>query len=171
MAETKTRASKGSPKSTTRTRGSSSKSRSPAKKSNSRAKSKSGPKSSSNSGRAQSALEAVEHTAKEAGSTVGRAASKAKLPLVASGAAVAGAVGGLAVGARQARRHRGWAMRRPQVKVRSRDLASAAKDVGSLGAQMGRLASELQQAREANGKHRSPVEVVLQGLTARRSRD
>lgn len=61
--------------------------------------------------------------------------------------------------------------RRPQVKVNSHDLARAAKEVGSFGAQMGRLASELQQAREAagNGKHRSPVEVVLQGLTARRS--
>jgi len=99
-------------------------------------------------------------------------ASKAKMPLVAGGAALAGAAGGLALGARQARRHKviGMMPRRPQVKVRSRDVAKAAKEVGSFGAQVGHLASELQQAREANGnkKHRSPVEVVLQGLTARR---
>ena len=60
--------------------------------------------------------------------------------------------------------------RRPQVKVKSSDLARAAREVGSFGAQMGRLASELQQTREtANGsRHRSPVEVVLDGLTSRR---
>jgi hypothetical protein len=98
--------------------------------------------------------------------------SKAKMPLVAGGAALAGAAGGLALGARQARRHKvmGMMPRRPQVKVRSRDVAKAAKEVGSFGAQVGHLASELQHAREANGnkRHRSPVEVVLQGLTARR---
>jgi hypothetical protein len=63
--------------------------------------------------------------------------------------------------------------RRPQIKVDSHDLAKAAKEVGSFGRQVGHLASELQRAREtANGshKHRSPVEVVLDGLTHRRSR-
>jgi hypothetical protein len=100
-------------------------------------------------------------------------ASKAKMPLVAGGAALAGAAGGLAIGARQARRHKvmGMVPRRPQVKVKSRDIRKAAKEVGSFGAQVGHLASELQQARESNGgRHRSPVEVVLEGLTARRSR-
>lgn len=115
----------------------------------------------------------VQPVAKDAGHMVGGAVSKAKVPLVAGGAALAGAAGGMLLGARQARRH-GMAAkalsRRPLVKVRSRDLASAAKEVGSFGAQVGRLASELQQAREAgNGSHRSPVEVVLDGLTARRS--
>jgi hypothetical protein len=105
----------------------------------------------------------VEETAKDAGQTVADAASKAKVPLLAGGAALAGAAGGLALGSRQAGR--------PQMKVTSRDLAKAAKEVGSFGVQMGRLASELQHAREAaDGRHRSPVEVVLEGLTARRSR-
>lgn len=102
----------------------------------------------------------------------GRAASRAKVPLVASGAALMGAAGGLAVGARS-RRAKGIAraiQRRPQVKVKSRDLKHAAKEVGNFSAQMGRLASELQSTREKNGKNRSPVEVVLEGLTARRSR-
>ena len=58
---------------------------------------------------------------------------------------------------------------RPRVKVKSRDLAKAAKDIGEFGSQVGRLASELQKNREeSNGKKRSPVEVVLQGLTSRK---
>jgi hypothetical protein len=120
------------------------------------------------------AAETTKRKAQESGNTVGKAASKAKTPLVAGGAAVLGAAGGLALGARQARRRRGISVtvpRRPQVKVKSRDIAKAAKEVGSFGTQMGRLASEIQQTREAaNGEHRSPVEVVLDGLTSRRSR-
>lgn len=143
-----------------------------ASRANGRAKSKSS--SSNGSGRIDTAVHAVEETAKGAGHSIGSAASKAKVPLLAGGAALAGAAGGIALGARQSRRHGGGPLtmpRRPQVKVKSQDLAKAAKEVGSFGAQMGRLASELQQAREASnsGKHRSPVEVVLDGLTARRS--
>jgi hypothetical protein len=60
--------------------------------------------------------------------------------------------------------------RRPMMKVKSSDLKHAAKEVGNFGTQVGRLANELQSAREENGKQRSPIEVVLDGLTARRSR-
>jgi len=132
-------------------------------------------KSKSNNGaaRVDSAKRAVEHTAKDAGNAVGRAANKAKVPLVAGGAALAGAAGGLALGMRQQRRHRRPLVGRPQVKVRSRDLAKAAKEVGTFGAEVGHLASELRRNREGangGGRHRSPVEVVLEGLTARRSR-
>ena len=167
MAQTKTRSSTGGSQKTKAKSKPKSRSRPKAKSSSKNAS------SGSNGSRAKSALESVEHTAKDAGNTVGKAASKAKLPLVAGGAALAGAVGGMAVGAHQARRHKvlaGAMARRPMVKVSSRDLAGAAKQVGTFGAQMGRLASELQQAREANGKQRSPVEVVLDGLTARRAK-
>jgi hypothetical protein len=60
--------------------------------------------------------------------------------------------------------------RKPLVKVDSRDLAKAAKDVGEFGMQLGQLASELRRTREEAGvaKRRSPIEVVLQGLTTRR---
>jgi hypothetical protein len=93
----------------------------------------------------------------KARSAVGAAAGKAKVPLIAGGAALAGVAGGAALGARQARRH-------PHA------FAKAAKGVGALGIQAGHLASELQRNREAtNGQHRSPLEVVLEGLTARRS--
>jgi hypothetical protein len=119
----------------------------------------------------------------EAGRTMGRAADKAKTPLIAGGAAaVAGMAGGMALGMRQSRRSKLSRMRmpraprmprmprRPRVKVKSSDLASAAKDMGTLGAQMGQLASELRKNREEadRSKRRSPIEVVLQGLTSRR---
>ena len=119
--------------------------------------------------------ETVGHTAKDAGKTVGKAASKAKTPLLAGGAALAGAAGGMAIGAmrRHSHPHKVLGVKMPQpkrVKVRSRDVARAAKEVGSFGQQVGELAIELRHAREesGNGKHRSPVEVVLDGLTARR---
>jgi translation initiation factor 1 (eIF-1/SUI1) len=55
------------------------------------------------------------------------------------------------------------------VKIDSHDLAKAAKEVGRFGVDVGQLASELRKNREAAGgaKRRSPVEVVLQGLTNR----
>jgi hypothetical protein len=129
--------------------------------------------------RVDSARHAVEEKAKDAGQAVASTASKAKVPLLAGGAALAGAAGGLALGARQAHRKkgRGMGIHRPHLsrphlkKMNSKDFARAAKEVGAFGAQMGHLASELQRTREqANGaRRRSPVEVVLEGLTARRS--
>jgi hypothetical protein len=100
-------------------------------------------------------------------------ASKAKLPLVAGGAALAGAAGGIALAATKQARKSGVAKalaRRPKVKIKAGDMAKAAKEVGNFSAQMGELTMELRRARESgNGKkHRSPIEVVLQGLTARR---
>jgi hypothetical protein len=103
--------------------------------------------------------DAVSNAAEKASGAVGTAAKRATVPLVAGGAALVGAAGGMALGARHSRRH-------------GNGFAKAAKGAGYVGAQVGRLASEIHQAREAgNGKHRSPVEVVLEGLTARRSRD
>ena len=89
-------------------------------------------------------------------------AAKARVPLLAGGAALAGALGGFALS--QA------AGKRPKFKLRSRDLASAAKDIGAFGEQIGKLAIEMRERREASAtdRHRSPIEVVLQGLTARR---
>jgi len=98
---------------------------------------------------------------------VAKAAKKAKTPLIASGAAVAGAAGGMALGVRKARKSK--LLRRPLVKVDSHDVAKAAKSVGRLGVEVGELASELRRSRElTNGaRRRSPIEVVLQGLTHR----
>jgi hypothetical protein len=125
-------------------------------------------------GRTDSARKAIESTAKQTGSTVsdagrsvGRAATKAKTPLLAGGAAVAGAAGGLALGVRAGRKSK--TMRRPKVKIRSQDLARAARDVGQFGMDVGQLTTELRRNREAasGAKRRSPIEVVLDGLTHR----
>lgn len=113
----------------------------------------------------QATLETVEVAAKDAGGAVGRAASKAKVPLLAGGAALAAGAGGLALGARQAHRKSGLG------SISSKDVARAARKAGEVGAQVGEVALEVRRARErtnGNGKaHRSPIEVVLQGLTSR----
>ncbi len=113
--------------------------------------------------------ETVEETAKDAGRKVGRVAAKAKVPLVAGGAALAGAAGGMAaMSTRRSHRHRGLG------GVSSKDLKKAAKKAGDVGAQVGEIALEVRRARErtnGNGAHRSPIEVVLQGLTSRRPKE
>lgn len=183
MAQTKAKSKKGSaPK-----RAASSKSKSKTKprsqskpkaaKKAAKPKSPSSKRSSSNGSRSSngngssggtSPLEAV----RSAVGGAGKAAGKAKVPLVAGGAAIAGAAGGLALAASKQGSKKGLkaAMPRPpKIKIDSGDVAKAAKQVGNFSAQVGELANELQRAREsADGKHRSPVEVVLQGLTARR---
>lgn len=128
--------------------------------------------------RVSAARRTVEGSAKDASQSVGKAASKAKTPLLAGGAAIAGAAGGLAVGAMRSRQSHankvlGVKVPRPKrVKLRSRDVATAAKELGSFSQNVGELATELRHAREATGagnnKRRSPVEVVLEGLTTRR---
>jgi len=136
MAQTKTKASTkrsaGSKKPQPRSRGSTSKSTNSRKRSNSSA---------------STPVAAMSNAADKATTVVGNAADKAKMPLVAGGAALAGVAGGVMLGTRHAHRH-------------SR-MDKAIK-----------LAHELQQVRQpSNGsRHRSPVEVVLEGLTARRSR-
>jgi hypothetical protein len=117
----------------------------------------------------KAAGETVEEATKDAGRKVGRVAGKAKVPLVAGGAALAGAAGGIAaLNARHNHRRRGLG------GVKSKDLKKAAKKAGDVGAQVGEIALEVRRARErtnGHGAHRSPIEVVLQGLTARRPKD
>jgi hypothetical protein len=128
-------------------------------------KTKRAPAIKSASNKPQAVLGTIEETAKDAGGKVAGAVSKAKVPLMAGGAALVGAAGGIALGAHQVHRKSGLG------KVRSKDLARAARKAGDIGAQVGEVALEVRRAREStngNGKvHRSPVEVVLQGLTSR----
>ena len=182
MAETKTKqAKKAKAKGrSSKANGSSAKPRKAAKarkRTASKPKAASKPKSSNGSKAAskpQAILSSVEETAKDAGGAVGNAAgkvghaaSRARVPLMAGGAALAGVAGGLAFGNRQAHRHNGIA------GVGSKELARAAKKAGGAGLRVGELALEgrrAQQSSNGNGRtaHRSPVEVVLQGLTSRR---
>lgn len=162
MAATKTKPNKAKAK---KTRSATKPKSRPASKAKSKAKAKS-------TSKPQAVLSSVEETAKDAGGAVGnaagkvgQAASKAKVPLMASGAALVGAAGGLAL-ARNGHRRHGVA------GVRSKDLAKAARQAGNAGLRVADLALEGRRAREASngngGSHRSPVEVVLDGLTSRR---
>jgi hypothetical protein len=174
MAQTKARAS------TKRARPKKSQARSEPKKTQARSKGSAGKSRTSSGNRGSNgregvnaARQAVASTTKETSLRVGRAASRARTPLLAGGAALAGAAGGLAVGSMQSRRKvLGVKMPQPKrVRIRSRDMARAAREVGTFGQHLGELATEMRQAREGSGngnKHRSPVEVVLDGLTARR---
>jgi hypothetical protein len=129
------------------------------------------------------ARDAVVSGAQDAGSAIGTAASKAKRPAMAGGAALAGLVGGMAIAARGGRRRvLGVPVpgtRRPLVKIKSprrnnvaKDVVKAAGEMGTAGRQMAELATEVRLARQQldNGRRRSPVEVVLEGLTSRRPR-
>jgi hypothetical protein len=69
--------------------------------------------------------------------------------------------------------------RRPLVKIKAprrktgtKELVKAAGQMGSAGRQMAELATEVRLAREQldSNRRRSPIEVVLEGLTARRGR-
>jgi hypothetical protein len=166
MAQAKARAS------TKRSR-SPKKSQARSKGSAGRSRASSGNRASNGKGGVNAARQAVVSTTKETSHTVGRVASKAKTPLLAGGAALAGAAGGLAIGSMQSRR-KVLGVKMPQhkrVRIRSRDVARAAREVGTFGQHLGELATEMRQAREEGGngnRHRSPVEVVLDGLTARR---
>ena len=150
--------------------------------SGSRAKSNSS-RSSGSKGAVQNAKETVAGGAQSAGQAIGTAATKAKRPAMAGGAALAGLVGGMAIASRGSRRRLLGVpvpgTRRPLVKIKTprrnsvaQDVAKAAGQMGSAGRQMAELATEVRLAREQlnSGRRRSPVEVVLEGLTSRRPR-
>jgi hypothetical protein len=122
----------------------------------------------------KAARDTVEDTGKKAATATGKAVSKAKVPLIASGAALAGVAGGLALNSTRSKGSKVLGMRMPKtkVKIRSKDLVKAADRVAGAGEQIGRVSTgfrELQGTSEANGNghHRSPIEVLIQGLTRR----
>jgi len=118
----------------------------------------------------------VTEGAQSAGQAVGTVASTAKVPAVAGGAALAGLAGGMAIAARRGRRRvLGVPVpgaRAPLLKVKAGRNAST-KQILKAGGQMAELANEVRLARRQldGGRKRSPIEVVLDGLTARRGRD
>lgn len=168
MAQAKTRGSKKSSPASAR-----SKSKSRSRKPQANSTSRSTKQSSSATDRLRDVPQTVEKTGKKVGHNVGKAASKAKTPLLASGAALAGAAGGLAIGAMRSRHsHRGLVSKTLQpkrVKISSRDIAKAARGIGTVSQHVADLTSEMNgEQRAKNGKRKSPVEVVLEGLTTRR---
>lgn len=97
-------------------------------------------------------------------SSPGSVVERLKAPALAGGAAVAGLLGGIVLA------RRGPATKLLGTRTASKNLAEAAKQIGSFGEHVGELATEVRMVREgvANTRSRSPVEVVLQGLTSRR---
>jgi hypothetical protein len=134
--------------------------------------------------RVESTRKTVANGAQSAGQRIGSAASKAKGPALAGGAALAGLVGGMTIASRGGARRRVLGLpvpgtRRPLIQVKrparvktTRDLVKAAGHMGNAGRQMAQLAGEVRLARQeiGTGRRRSPVEVVQDGLTARRPR-
>lgn len=118
---------------------------------------------------AKAVRDAVGNAGKDAGHATAQAASKAKIPLLAGSAALIGAASGIVFGAsRSGGRVLGLKMpASKRVKIRSSDLAKAAKGVGHFGDQVGELTSEIRRVREgvADGAKDSPIEVLLRGLT------
>jgi hypothetical protein len=151
-------------------------------------------RSSSRNGSSAKPVEAVRDTvasgaqsvasgAQSTGHAIGSAAGKAKGPALTGGAALAGLVGGMVIATRGGRRKvLGVPVpgtRRPLVKIKTprrnhmaKDVVKAAGQMGNAGRQMAELATEVRLARQQldSRRRRSPIEVVLEGLTARRGR-
>ena len=122
--------------------------------------------------------------AKDAGDSVASVARRARGPALAAGAGAAGLVGGLALGSRMASKRRGMAaLLAPRPRVlgvpvgRKRGLARTASALGKVAQELGSATSQfsatgddVRQIREQLDKanRRSPLEVVLDGLTHRR---
>ncbi len=127
-------------------------------------------KSSSSNGSARTRTKPQPSALEEA--TASPLASRLKTSAIAGGAAAAGLAGGLLLAQRSSRKKvMGVAL--PSVtgpKATSKNLAEAAKQVGSFGERVGELATEVRMIREgvAHSQKRSPIEVVLEGLTSRR---
>jgi hypothetical protein len=134
---------------------------------------------SSNGSAAHSALE----RAKGAGSSVTTAARKAKGPMLAAGATAAGLAGGLALGSRMTSKRAGLGARlRPRRTVlgvpvgRRSGLIKSAQALGTVASEMSSArhqasvaTDDIHQIREhlERESRRSPIEVVLDGLTHR----
>lgn len=116
--------------------------------------------------------DAVGEGAQSGGKAISTAAGKLKGPAIAGGAALAGLAGGFALGAKRnsGRKPLGMDLGNGVGKA-GKNLAEASKGVGRASENLGEFAGEMRRMREAiddRSKHRSPIEIVLQALTARR---
>ena len=103
---------------------------------------------------------------------MGFIARKAKTPAIAGGAAVAGLIGGITLAGEPGKKILGVRLGAGTVRAASESLADAAKDIGAFGERVGELANEIRVVREgvADRHSRSPIEVVLEGLTTAAAR-
>jgi hypothetical protein len=115
---------------------------------------------------------AVAEGAQSGGNAISTVARKVKGPALAGGAALAGVAGGMAVQSKRDSGRKVLGMRLGNgVGKAGKNLAEAGQSVGRFTENLGEFAAEMRKTREAidnRAKHRSPIEVVLQALTARR---
>jgi hypothetical protein len=122
--------------------------------------------------------------AKDTGDSIATAARKAKGPMLTAGATAAGLAGGLVLGSRARSKSRGvTALLAPQRRVlgvpvgrkngvvrTAKALGQVARELSSASNQVSTATDEVRQVREELEKttRRSPIEVLLDGLTHRR---
>lgn len=122
--------------------------------------------------------------ARATGDSIATAARKAKGPMLAAGATAAGLAGGLALGSRATSKRRGVSGllaprrrvlgvpigRRNGVVRTAKALGQVARELNSATQQVSTTTDDIRQIREQLDKanRRSPLEVVIDGLTHRR---
>jgi hypothetical protein len=117
-------------------------------KSRSTARGSSNGSSASAGKRVKSSAGTAAGTARRSGQAVAKTASRAKVPLIAGGAAVAGLAGGVAL-AQNGKSRKG--LRLPALGGRTSmadALMSAAKEIGKAGYKAGELSTEVRKVRE-----------------------
>lgn len=110
--------------------------------------------------------------AQRGGKAISTVAGKVKGPALAGGAALAGLAGGMALQSKRDSGRKVLGMRLGSGAGKAgKNLADAGQNIGRVSENLGEFAAEMRRMREAidtGAKHRSPIEVVLQALTARR---
>ena len=120
----------------------------------------------------------VGSAAEKVGDTVGTAAGKAKVPALVGTAAAAGIVGGLALGSRVLSRGKASSkvpvpnMRGGAFKSLATEVSNVGKEISKAGFRLGvgDLDMEVQRGKRSKDTRDSPLEVLINGLTARRSK-
>ncbi|MGZ5312067.1 MAG: hypothetical protein ACXWZW_10560 [Solirubrobacterales bacterium] len=132
--------------------------------------------SSSQKGTLNAAKDATTKGANAAGTAVTSAAKKLKTPLIATGTGLAGAAAGFALTRTKNKGISGIPLpsRRGAGRATRKGLGEAAKNIGMLAERTGKVAEQVRVAGEAIGEgsapraSKSPIEVVVEGLTNRR---
>lgn len=120
----------------------------------------------------ETAKDATVNGAKTAGGAVASAAKQLKTPAIAAGVGLAGVAGGIALGRGTKSKKSLSILPGRSAKATSKKLSDAAKNVGAVAEQTGQAAERVRQlsaaiSGEESSARRSPVEVVLEGLTKR----
>jgi hypothetical protein len=131
-------------------------------------------KTSSQKSTVETAKDATVNGAKAAGGAVASAAKQFKTPAIAAGVGFAGVAGGIALrrGTKSKKSPLSGPLSRRRAKATSKKISGAAKNVGAVAEQTGQVAERVRQlsvviSGEGSAAGRSPVEVVLDGLTKR----